>query len=207
MTLSFQFETVPKRSSTSYQMSKKFALSEEKPRQTRPSILALAMRAGATAQAALVMEGSEAIAITRAVAEVTEDMKTKVDTLGVVAVLAVMEVTLAAITLGEATRRGSRNTMLETTKPHGDLHSPVTLVRRTRSRRASPPYPKASLCPQRHQRNRLLKRSISLALVMMIHSVAGLESLPRSLPSLPLPLKVHFPRDCRSGPGSHALCR
>jgi len=187
-------------------MSKKFALNEEKPRQTRPSILVLAMRAGALPQVVLAMEGSVTIALARAVVEVTEEATTVMTTAGILAAAAIMvvtEVIPAAATLGVVAQRGSRNTMLETTKPHDGLHfPPVTLVPRTRSRRASLPYPRATLRQQRHQRNRLFKRSTCLASPMMLLLVAGPPFLPRlthldsphrSLPSLQLPLKAWFP--------------
>jgi hypothetical protein len=130
------------------------------------------------------MEGSVAIALAQvAAAKATEEEGTTVmttaATLAAAVVLVAMAVTLAAATLEAVVRRGSRNTMLETTKPHGGLHFPLaTLVHRTRSRRASQPYLKAPLHPQRHQRNHLLKRLTCLALQTMMLLVAGLPLPP-----------------------------
>ena len=198
----FQFGTVPRRSSNSWQMSKKYVLNEEKPRQTRPSIQASAMKAGAPPQAALAMEGLAAIALARAVVEATEEtmmVMTTAATLAAAAVLVVMVVILAAATPEVVVQRGSRNTMLETMKPHGGLHfPPVTLVPRARSRRASRLYLRATLRQQRH----LLRRSTCWASPMMLLLVASPPFLPRpthldlphhSLPNLPLPLKAWFP--------------
>ena len=186
-------------------MSKKYVLNEEKPRQISPSIPELATRAGVPPQLAPVTEGSVAIALARVAAEATEEEATMAMMMAVTraaaAALVVMVVTLAAATLGAVTRRGSRNTMLERTKPHGGLHfPPVTLVHLTRTR-PSRAYLKVPLHPQRHQRNYLFKKSTCSGSRMMMLLVAGLPFLLRpthldppyrSPPYLLLPLKVCF---------------
>ena len=167
-------------------MSKKFVVNEEKPRQTRPSILALATRAGVPPRPAPAMEGSVAIASTRAVMGVTEEEATTwtriTATLVAVVVLVAMVVTLAAATRGAVARGGSRNTMLETTKPRGGLpFPPATFVRRPRSRRESQPYLEAPLRPRRHQKSHPPKRLTCLASRMMMLLVAALPFLLRSV--------------------------
>lgn len=156
LTTPFQFGTDPRRSSNSWQMLKKFALNEEKPRQTRPSIRASAMKDGVPPQAALAMEGSVTIALARAVVGATEEttmVMTMAATLAAAAVLVVMADILAAEATPEVVvQRGSRNMMLETTRPRGGLHfPPVTPVPRTHSRRPSRPYLRATLHQQRHR--------------------------------------------------------
>jgi lysylphosphatidylglycerol synthetase-like protein (DUF2156 family) len=187
----------------SYQMSKKSAPSEEKPRRTRPSIPALAMMVGVLPQVALATEGSAVIASARVAAaaaavvvvEVTGIMvaMTTAVTLEVAVALvamavtleaatpAVIVVTLAAVTLEAVSRRGSRNTTLETTKPRDGHHfPPATLVHRTSSRRENRPYLKPPRLPQRHRKNLRPKRLTCSALWMMTPLVVGLLFLLQS---------------------------